>query len=480
MPVSDRGSHPIPKGIDYDDDFQRLLKKQYIPRTDFERDLDPYLPTPEERDRLFKKPYRPRPLPPSNPRVPKVPRRLPPVPGLGIPGLGGRLGNLAPYLPNPWLPGPRPFMPTWFNMYGPCMLMQSNIEFYRWTLTAVTSASCISGQAQGGGPTGAPGENLGADAAWNITIPAMGSGYQKRGYWGMYNVSGSIWRGQHRLSIEKAAYQAPYVYTPATPAIQTFPTPIPSISPMPDPNNWHVTINPAPPDAGQPAGAPLAPPVGDPLGPGGGGSFVTETPQGPIAVAIIEPGTKPQPGKLGPVAPPGVGVRETGKLRGSARFGRLLFKVLDEVSESCEIVDSLYDALPNDVKKAAAKKAGYVWSPSAKKYVLPGDGSLTASDNTTDAFRGQTSGSRAFVDQFGQYGLSGCDWKGQALYDHFDKLDVCGGLQNVVKNILEDHIHGVKERYRPKNTVNALADADKEFGLQVNQLLDELVDLCPK
>lgn len=482
MPVSERGSHPVPYVTD--DEFDRLLKQPYRPGRDpdLERLLkkEPFK-QPGEFDHLLKKPWKPSPaLPPSNPRVPTVRR----VPGLALGGAVFRHLNpglsLAPYIPNPWQQGPKPIMPPWFTLHGPCMLMQSNIQFYRWTLTAVTSASCISGQAQGGGPTGAPEENSGADAAWNITIPAMGSGYQKRGYWGMYNVSGDIWRGQHRLSIEKAAYQAPYVYTPATPAIQTYPMRMPNLNPAPDPNNWPVSISPAPPEAGQPAGAPLAPPVGDPFGWGQGGSILTETPTGPIGAVAFAPRTRPQPVKVGPTAPPGQNVREAPKQRGPARLGRMLFKILDEVSEGCEVIDALFDALPNDAKKAAMKKQGYVWSPSARKYVLPGDGSLKASDQTTDAFRPQGAGSRAFVDQFGQYGADGCEWKAAALYANADRLDVCGGIQNILKNYLEDKLHGVTHRFRPKNTVNALADADKEFGLQVNELLDELVDLCPK
>lgn len=463
MPVSERGSH----------------KRDYrSPDRAPPRPHKPYAPRP-----------RPRPRPPIPARVPTVRR----VPGLALGGAVFRHLNpglsLAPYIPNPWLQGPKPIMPPWFTLHGPCMLMQSNIEFYRWTLTAVTSASCISGQAQGGGPTGAPEENIGADAAWNLTIPAMGSGYQKRGYWGMYNLSGDIWRGQHRLSIEKAAYKAPYVYTPATPAIQTYPMRMPNLNPAPDPNNWPAPRRNVEPEPGYPpVGSPLfprspfVPPTLPQIGiyPGTGGSLITETATGPVGAAIVTSGKPPAPGKLGPVAKPGRRVKETKKQRGPARLGRMLFKILDELSEGCEVIDALFDALPNDAKKAAMKKQGYVWSPSAKKYVLPGDGSLKASDQTTEAFRPQGAGSRAFVDQFGQYGADGCEWKAAALYANADRLDVCGGIQNIFKNFLEDKLHGVTHKYRPKNTVNALADADKQFGKDVNELLDELVDLCPK
>ena len=226
-----------------------------------------------------------------------------------------------------------------------------------------------------------------------------------------------------------------------TSPLQFYPIRLPVASPMPDPNNWSVTVTPAPPEPGQPALAPLAQPVGDPFGWGSGGSLVTETPNGPIAVAIIQPGTKVQPGKLGPVAPPGAGVREAPKQRGPARLGRILFKALDEVSEGCEVIDALFEALPKEAQKAAKKKAGYVWSPSAKKYVLPGHGSLKASDQTTEAFRPQGAGSRAFVDQFGQYGADGCEWKAAAIYANADRLDVCAGIQNILKNWLEDKLH---------------------------------------
>jgi len=465
MPVSSRGSHAVPKGGYENDDFQRLLEKpsNRTPKSDFQR--------------LLEKPYRPR--DPSSPRVPSV-RRNPKLPlGPLLRGIGGvptgPLG-LAPYVPTPWQHGPRPIGPAGIIFYPPCMRMQTNIEFYRdiGAGLAISGQSCLNGQGVGGAPNGNPNEHYGADASWNITIPSMGSGFHKGALYGVYQVSSTTWRGQHRISWYKPD-NGIAILTPT----QAYPMRMPNLSPMADPNNWPLSPSNGGPEAGKPV-FPEPAPQSDPLGFGGGGSLVVETGTGPIGVAILTPGQQVKPGYLGPVAPPGKGVKEAGKRRTSARLGRLLFKALDDISESCEVVDALYDALPNDVKKAAMKKAGYVWSPSAGKYVLPGDGSLKASDKTTEGFRPAGAGSRSFVDQFGQYGLDGCDWKAQALYDHADKLDVCGGVQNILKNYLEDKIHGVTHRFRPKNTVNGLADADKEFGLQLNNLLDEVLDLCPK
>ena len=476
MPVSERGSHPVPYVTD--DEFDRLLKQPYRPGRDpdLERLLkkEPFK-QPGEFDHLLKKPWKPSPsLPPSNPRVPSVrkPPRVSPsfVLGSVIPS-ASPLANLAPYIPALWIPGPKFVPPAGWAIHGPCMAMRDDIQFYRWSRVAVTSASCIAGQSVGG-PNN---DNYSPDAAVKVMIPPLGSGYQKAGYWGMYSIGSGLYRAQHRLSVEQYAPSAG-ISSP----LQLYLARSPAMFPQPDPNNWPITISPAPPEAGQPAGAPVAPPVGDPFGWGQGGSILTETPTGPIGAVAFAPRTRPQPVKVGPTAPPGQNVREAPKQRGPARLGRMLFKVLDEVSEGCEVIDALFDALPNDAKKAAMKKQGYVWSPSAKKYVLPGDGSLKASDQTSEAFRPQGAGSRAFVDQFGQYGADGCEWKAAAIYANADRLDVCGGIQNIVKNFLEDKLHGVTHRFRPKNTVNALADADKEFGLQVNELLDELVDLCPK
>ena len=470
MPVSSRGSHPAPKwgGSSYDDDFQRLLKKPYIPSGE-------KYPGQEDFERLKKQPYIPRHTrQPVDPWKPPAPIRPGGVGRLAGRVVGGPLTNLAPYIPTPWQHGPRPVSPAGFKFHGPCMRMQSNIEFYRWTGTAITSASCLNGQAVGGGPNGGVNERHGDDASYNIVIPQMGAGYAKRGYFGVYEVADPTWRGQHRLSVEQFAGR-PALAAP----MQAYPMRMPVASPMADPNNWPLPRTDGGPQAGQ-SPDPVPDPLPDPLGLGGGGSHMVETGAGPIGVVVVSPGQKPQTGNLGPVAPPGQGVKEAGKNRTSARLGRLLFKALDDVSEGCEVVDALYDALPNEAKKAAAKKAGYVWSPSAKKYVLPGDGSLKASDNTTEAFRPAGAGSRAFVDQFGQYGLDGCDWKAQALYDNAHKLDVCTGVQNIMKNYVEDKLHGVTHKYRPRNTVNGLADADKEFGTLLNGLLDELIDLCPK
>lgn len=105
----------------------------------------------------------------------------------------------------------------------------------------------------------------------------------------------------------------------------------------------------------------------------------------------------------------------------SARIGMAIFCALDWLSEIAEIVDALYDALPPDVKKR--------W--------------------------GRGRDGRGFIDQAGQYGIDGADWKLQALMHNWHKVDMNAGLENIVKNAVEDQLIGAVQRKMPRNVINA-------------------------
>lgn len=124
--------------------------------------------------------------------------------------------------------------------------------------------------------------------------------------------------------------------------------------------------------------------------------------------------------------------KEQKTLTRSARLGILLYKLLDGVSEGAEIVDAIYDALPADVKRR--------WSKGRQK-------------------RGQ-------IDQFGQYGIDGADWKAQALWHNWHKVDVETAIKNIIKNRLEDRLIGDIQRTIPKNTGQAF-DIELERGNQI-------------
>lgn len=95
------------------------------------------------------------------------------------------------------------------------------------------------------------------------------------------------------------------------------------------------------------------------------------------------------------------------------RIGILLYNALDVISESADLVDSLYKALPCDVQKR--------WNRPNRKG----------------------------ADQFGQYGANGADWKAQAIWHNFHKLDVDEAVNNIAWNALEDMLYGMIHRKVP-------------------------------
>jgi len=119
--------------------------------------------------------------------------------------------------------------------------------------------------------------------------------------------------------------------------------------------------------------------------------------------------------------PPPSGTEEH-KVRSKwARIGIAVYRVLDQISESAEIVDAIYDSLPKAVRKR--------WEKGRKN--------------------------RAFVDQMGQYGIDGADWKAEAIAANWHLVDARVSLKNIVKNHLEDQIIGGWQRAMPKQVINA-------------------------
>jgi hypothetical protein len=92
-----------------------------------------------------------------------------------------------------------------------------------------------------------------------------------------------------------------------------------------------------------------------------------------------------------------------------------MFNVLDKLSEAAEVVDSFYQALPKDVRKR--------WNRPER----PGD-------------------------QMGQYGAEGADWKLQALYHNWEKVDMNEAIKNVLANQLEDKLYGEAHRAKDRLT----------------------------
>ncbi len=105
----------------------------------------------------------------------------------------------------------------------------------------------------------------------------------------------------------------------------------------------------------------------------------------------------------------------TKEIKGTAgKLGAKMFEAIDYISEASEVVDALYQALPKDVRKR--------WNRPDR----PGDNA-------------------------GQYGIDGADYKLQALWHNWSKLDVNEAIKNVLYNQLEDKLYG--EAYRARNNL---------------------------
>lgn len=154
------------------------------------------------------------------------------------------------------------------------------------------------------------------------------------------------------------------------------------------------------------------------------------------APASPEPGTKTgdiikAPGRPHTRTPPRRREKEAPKaLSRSGRQIRAIFAALDALSEWSELVDALYDALPDDVKKR--------W--------------------------GKDRDSRGLLDNAGQYGIDGADWKIQALWANWHRLDTAKAFRNIVKNEVQDKLLGLLNRNLPRNVGRAVDPGMKEFN----------------
>lgn len=138
------------------------------------------------------------------------------------------------------------------------------------------------------------------------------------------------------------------------------------------------------------------------------------------------PGERPinRPLNPSPPSPPRKGEKER-KVRS---MGAQIFRVLDGISEGADVIDAIYEALPDKVKKKWKKK----FRPT----------------NTLG------------LDAAGQYGIANADWKLQAIWHNMDKLDVIEAIKNVVANEVEDKVlgrlHRARDATRPRNVLKNL------------------------
>ena len=128
-------------------------------------------------------------------------------------------------------------------------------------------------------------------------------------------------------------------------------------------------------------------------------------------------------------APPPRGTREAPKAQGPLQT---IMKAMDIISEAAEFVDALYDALPDDVRKRWDEKG------------------------------------RGLIDNAGQYGIDGADWKLNALWHNWHKVDIEQAIKNIIANEFQDKILGKYQQALPKN-IGHVADVG---SLGLNDLID--------
>lgn len=138
--------------------------------------------------------------------------------------------------------------------------------------------------------------------------------------------------------------------------------------------------------------------------------------------------------------PPRKREKEKKTLTKAATIAVGVFKALDTVSEWSELVDAFYDALPDDVKAR--------WSKGREK--------------------------RGLLDSAGQYGIDGADWKIQALWHNFHKIDGPQAFKNIVANEYQDKVLGLIHKNTPVNTGSATSGAMKEVNKEIERFLSTM------
>lgn len=357
-------------------------------------------------------------------------------------GVAGLLWPIIDVLNNPnkmWRPNP---LNGWRKCWGDCPITPNHSSKVS-SCTAVYQ-KCLSGQAIGtGGPNGilAP---LATDTSFTLSQ-------------GVYNTSIAAWR--HTLH---SLYVRPSTAVNVSPALVPATDPFIPISPEANPNviRWSPSL--------RPGTAPTNPwrwNVPDPKIEVGVGEVLDrmdaladqsfEVSGNPAPIIRNRPGTdtvpRPRDREQPPARPKPPHVRQKPprntkekKVRGPVY---LFFAIADAISEAAEVVDALFEALPEDVQKRWYRDRKI---SGADKYRHP------------------------LIDQAGQYGIDGADWKMQAVFHNFHKIDIEKAIKNIVANQIEDKLIGSLHRNLPRNFINANEDGQKAYAKLVSKLLVEL------
>ena len=156
------------------------------------------------------------------------------------------------------------------------------------------------------------------------------------------------------------------------------------------------------------------------------------------------PANKPNPKRPG---------KRTKERKVKTALGTML-KILDIVSEAAEFVGAFYDALPAETRRRWEEKyAGGHWVKIKGKYKWLID-------------------SRGLLDNAGQYGIDGADWKARALWHNWHEVDMEQAIKNVIANEFQDKILGMYQRSLPKN-IGHVADGG---SMGLNELISNFTD----
>lgn len=159
-----------------------------------------------------------------------------------------------------------------------------------------------------------------------------------------------------------------------------------------------------------------------------------------VSVQITSANLKPPPGPPKPFDQ--IQPNKNGNKDGKKRTGlQSILRVLNAVSESAEVVDSVYQALPKSVKN---------------KYDCDSKGKSK----------------RGLIDNAGQYGIDGADCKLAAIYNNFHKIDWHEAIKNIIANEIQDKVHGTVYKNVPRNIGHAVDGAMKEGDKALQALLD--------
>lgn len=198
-----------------------------------------------------------------------------------------------------------------------------------------------------------------------------------------------------------------------------------------------------------------------------GWSYSSDRGVGNLPGTGTEPGTGVAPSNP-PRIPPWTGVRSppdspTRERKVKTRIQQIgiwLYRALDAISEASEIVDCLYDNLPKDVRDRWEKdrfpNAHWVKDSVSGKWKRVGD-------------------TRGLLDNAGQYGIDGADWKAQAVYHNFHKVNMDGSVRCIIKNGLSDAVIGRIQARLPVNAGSAHEAGEIEFAQWLNGLLDDVI-----